>query len=371
MLRLLFALLLPLACATTVAAQSTGGALDLGTDRFRAGSEIRFDEASAGDVFFAGGDIDLAAPIAGSAHVAGHRVAVAAAVPGGLYALGRYIGVTAPAGSAMLAGYAVRVEAPVAGNLRAFGSRVVVAADVGGAALLVGREVEITGNIAGDVVLFADTLRFGPDARIDGRLTLYGDEGADLAVPASVVAPERVERRSIREDTRPGADFAPMSFAERIAAFGGGVLVLTVLGTLAASIVPRVVEQLRAIVAEAPWRTFGFGFLALSLLVGATILLVATVLGIVLAPFALIAAVLLAVTGYVVAVYLLGVWIVTRGDMLEPDTFPEFALTALAGAIVAGLLTLVPFLGWIVPPLLTLTGAGAIALALFGRRLGV
>jgi len=371
MFRILLALVLPLACVTAVAAQSDEGALDLGTDRFRANSEVHFDGEGAGDVFLAGSDIHLAAAISGSAHLAGHRVAVAAAVPGGLYGLGRYIDVTAAAGSATLAGYAVRVDAPVAGNLRAFGSRVVLASDVGGTALLAGRDVEITGSITGDVVLYARTLRFGPDARIDGTLTLYGDEGAALEVPAFVVAPDRVKRRAVVGDGRPGPGFTPMSLAERIAAFGGGLLALTVLGTLVASVAPQGVERLRAITANAPLRTVGFGFLALSLLIGATILLVATVLGIVLAPFALIAAVLLAVAGYVVAVYLLGIWIVTRGDMIEPDTFPEFALTALAGALAAGLLALVPFLGWIVPPLLTLTGAGAIALALSARTLDV
>jgi hypothetical protein len=371
MIRFLFAVLLPLAIATGADAQPEGGALDLGTDRFRAGSELRFDESGAGDVFFAGGEIGLAAPIAGSAHLAGRRIAVTATVPGALYAAGSDIEISADVGSATLAGYALRIEAPVAGSVRAFGSRILLGSTVGGTALLAGQEVEITGSIAGDVALYAETLRFGPDARIDGRLVLYGDDDAELTVPDSVAPPERVERRSIRDDRWQGPDFPPMTLAERLAAFGGGVLLLTALGTLAASVAPQAFDRLRTIVADAPWRTLGFGFLALSLLTGATILLVATILGIVLAPFALIAAVLLAVAGYVVAVYLLGVWIVTRGNMLEPDTFPEFALTALAGALAAGLLGLVPFLGWIVPPLLTLTGAGAIALALFGRRLGI
>lgn len=372
MLRPIIALLCTLVLATGATAQPEGGTLDLGTDRFRAASEVRFDEPGAGDVFLAGSEVGLAAPIAGSAHLAGKRVTVAADVPGALYAAGRDLEIAAPVGgAATLAGYEVRIAGPVAGNLRASGMRLILADTIGGAALLAGRDIEITGTIAGDVVIMARSLRFGPDARIDGRVTLYGDEGAELVVPASVAAAERVESRVVADHDRMDGRRMGLTFAERIAAFGGSVLVLTLIATLAVAIAPQGFDRLRALVGAAPLRALGFGFLALSLLFGAAFMLILTVIGIVLAPVALLAAVLLSIAGFVVAVYLLGVWIVTRGNMMEPDTFPEFALTALAGALAAGLLGIVPFLGWIVPPALALTGAGALTLATFGRRLGL
>jgi hypothetical protein len=371
MLRILSTLILSLTFATGAAAQSDGDAFDLGTDRFRAGSEVRFEASGAGDVFLAGERVTLAAPIDGSAHLAGRLIVVEGAVAAALYAMGYDLAVSAPVGgAATLAGYAIRVDAPVAGNLRATGMRVTLAADVGGAALLAGRDVEIEGTIAGDAVLAAETLSFGPDARIEGQVTLYSDDDVDLDVPASVAPPERIDRRSLAEYQGDERTYMRMTLGERIAAFGGALLVLTLVTTLAVTIAPQGFDRLRRLVGEAPWRALGTGFLALSLLFGAAFMLILTVIGIVVAPIALIAAVLLSIAGYIVAVYLLGVWLVTRGNMMEPDTFPEFALTALAGALVAGLLALIPFLGWIVPPALALTGAGALTLAAFGRRLG-
>ena len=97
-------------------------------------------------------------------------------------------------------------------------------------------------------------------------------------------------------------------------------------------------------------------------------MLAATVIGIVLAPFAVLAAVLLGFVGYVVAVYLLGAWAITRAGALEPDTFPEYALAGLVGAVIATLLSLIPLLGWFVILALTFVGVGAIVLSLFGHR---
>ena len=71
-------------------------------------------------------------------------------------------------------------------------------------------------------------------------------------------------------------------------------------------------SRLRAIVADGPFRALGAGFLTQSALIGAAVVLAATVIGVVLSPFAIVAAVLLGIVGYVVAVYLLGVWAITR-----------------------------------------------------------
>ena len=58
----------------------------------------------------------------------------------------------------------------------------------------------------------------------------------------------------------------------------------------------------------------------------------------------------------------------TQPGALEPDTFPEYALAGLVGAVIATLLTLIPLLGWFVMLALTFVGVGAIVLATFGRR---
>ena len=358
------ALLLPLAAA----AQDADDALDFGGDAYRAGGSVTFAAPGARDAFLAGERVDLAAPVAGSAHLAGRRVASDGAVGGDLYAIGADVRIAGPvAGAASVAGYDVEILGAIGGNLRATGSRVNLQGAVGGAALITGSEVEIAAPITGNAAITAETLSFGENARVDGRLTLFEPEGTTFAVPASVAPPDRIERHVIEDGPMIGHMVGPGWFAI-LAGLVFGMLLLAALATLAPTVAPNAVMRLREIVANGPFRALGAGFLAQSALIGGAIVLAVTVIGLVLAPFAVLAAILLGIVGYIVAVYLLGAWAVTRAGALEPDTFPEYALAGLVGAVLATLLSLVPFLGWFAILALTFVGVGAIVLATFGRR---
>lgn len=358
------ALLLPLSAH----AQATEDALDFGGDAYRAGGTVAFATPGARDVFLTGERVDLTAPVEGSAHLAGRRVSVEGAVGGDLYAIGADVRVAGPvAGSASLAGYDIELLAAVGGNLRATGSQIDVKGAVGGAALIAGSEVAIAAAIAGDASVTAETLTWGEGARVDGRLTLFQPDGVTFEVPASVAPPERIERREIEDGPMIGHLVGPGWFAI-VAGLVFGVLLLAVLAALAPTLAPGKVARLREIVGHGPFRALGAGFLTQSALIGAAIVLAITVIGLVLAPFAVLLAVLLGILGYIVAVYLLGAWAVTRAGALEPDTFPEYALAGLVGAVIATLLSLIPLLGWFVILALTFVGVGAIAIATFGRR---
>jgi hypothetical protein len=356
------------ACAPAVAQDADGGAFDFSGDAFRAGGAVVFAEPDGRDVFLAGERVDLAAPIAGSAHLAGRRVESAGAVGGALYAFGADVRVTAPvAGAATLAGYDVAVDADVGGNLRAAGSTVEVGAPVAGGALLAGERVVLGAAIAGDASIAAEQVSFGEGARVDGRLTILEDAGRPVDVPPSVAPPERVDRRIVEGRGRVAAAIGP-GWPAVAAGFVISVLIVALLAALMATLAPRRVGRLRAIVADGPFRALGAGFLAQSALVGATVLLALTLVGIVIAPFALIAAALLGFLGYLVAVYVVGVWAVTRAGALEPDSFPEHLLAAGLGALILSLVGLAPFLGWLALLAAGLIGAGAIAIAMLRPR---
>lgn len=347
------------------AASDDVDALDFGSDAFRAGGSVIFDSGGAGDVFLAGERVRVAEPVAGAAHLAGRRVEVAGAVGGNLYAMGADVGVDAPVGgNATLAGYDVGLRAPVGGNLRATGSQVVIAAPVGGAAIVSARSIELSAAIDGDAALAARTISLGEGAQVGGTLTLYESPEGSTIVPESVAPAVRIVRLPL--------DDAPM-----LDGIGGpswvaiglgvvlGALSLTIFATIIAALAPRSVARLGLIVADGPFRALGAGFLTQAALIGGAILFAVTVIGLVIAPFALLASVVVGLIGYVIAVYLLGVWAVTRAGALEPDTFPEYALTALVGAVIASLLTLLPFVGWLASIVLTLIGVGAMAIAAF------
>ena len=359
--------------AVPAQAQDGDGLFRFGGDVFAAGGALTIDAPDTDDVFAAGQRVDLTVPIAGSAHLAARRVAADAEVAGNLYAVGADVTVTAPvAGDATLAGYDVAVDAAVTGDLRAAGRHVRVAAPVAGSALLAGDTVALDAAVTGDASIDADALDFGPGARVDGRLLLYGDAAADLIVPDGVAAADRVERHP--EEPRPsfgsGPSSGPLPSGARgwlgiATGFVVGVLILAVLAFLAAIVAPAGMERLGDRIADRPFRTLGIGFLTLAALIGATVLAIMSIIGVLAAPAIMLATVLLCFVGYLVAVYLVGRAVLVWTGQLPPDTTPERALAALTGAAVVSVVALVPFLGWPLILLLTLAGLGALSVAWF------
>ena len=112
-------------------------------------------------------------------------------------------------------------------------------------------------------------------------------------------------------------------------------------------------------------RTVWIGFLTLSVLVGACVVAMLTIVGVLAVPVILLATMVLAFLGYLLTVYMVGRAVWTRLDQLPPDTIGERAVAALLGAAVVSLAGMVPFVGWPLLLLLTLAGLGAISVALF------
>jgi hypothetical protein len=338
-----------------------------GDDIFAAGAGVTIGAVGLDDVFAAGERVELTAPIAGTAHLMGRRVSSTAEIGGGLYAAGADVGVSAPvAGDAALAGYDVTVEGAVGGDLRAAARHLRVAAPVAGTALLTGETVTIDAAIDGDAAVTAEDLAFGPGGRIGGRLSLYGHNAGEIAVPATVAPAERIERHP--GEPRPGTAGSAAAaegpgWLAGIVGLALGVLVLAVLAFAVALFAPNAVERLAALTAARPFHTFWIGFLTLSALIGATVLAVATVVGILVAPALILAAGVLGFLGYLVAVYLLGRAVWSWVGRFPPDTLPERALAALVGAVLVTVIALVPFLGWISLMVLALTGLGAMSMA--------
>jgi hypothetical protein len=358
----LTALALLLVAAGPGAGQESRPGLVLGEDVYRAGGTVILAEEGVGNAFLAGERVRLGGGIDGSAHLAGRRVEVAAPVGGALYAAGMDLGVEAPvAGGATLAGYEVIVEAPVGGSLRASGVTVRVTAPVAGTAFLIGREVVLDAPVEGDVAISADALSFGPEARVGGRLVLWGDADRAAAVPEAVVPADRLELRE-----RPDPEPTPPAAAA--GGYAGAIAVLALLATFASIIAPIGMEVMRDAATARPLRTLGLGFITLSATVGAAFVVALTVIGLVLVPAVLLVAVLSGLAGYVVAVYMLGASLVEAARRREPEGLGARALAALTGAVIAGLVFLVPFVGWLFMLTAILFGVGALARAAFGPR---
>jgi hypothetical protein len=114
-----------------------------------------------------------------------------------------------------------------------------------------------------------------------------------------------------------------------------------------------------------PFRILWLGFLTQSAVIGAAVLFAMTVIGLLLVPAMVLLALAGGFAGYVIAAYSFGVGLMLAFGRLEPDSAGERAIAAGIGALAAGVIGLIPFLGWLFVLALVLTGIGAITARVF------
>ncbi|MDF1717567.1 MAG: hypothetical protein P1U75_12980 [Antarcticimicrobium sp.] len=366
-MRFLISVFLSVLLTSAALAGDDGRSLAIGGDAFRAGRSVSVSQMGRTDLFLAGEKVTAAADIAGTAHMAGRWVTLSGDAGGNAYMAGQDVTLNgAVAGNATLFGQEVTVQGPVAGNLRASGSELRIDSEIGGYALLAGERVTLNSVVAGDMALTARDVDFGPGARVGGTLTLYETTPGQLTVPASVAPEDRIERRKIK-DRGPlewGGGPEMVSWRGVLGGFLFGVLLVAGVAALIAALAPEMLAAMRRRILDRPGRTFGVGFVALSTLSGAGIVVALTGIGILLTPAFVLLALLAGFFGYVVGAYAFGVALLSAAGRTLPDSIGDRALAAGVGALVAGVIGLVPFLGWLFVLLMLLTGLGALAIRL-------
>ena len=355
--------LMPILCLLAAPAFAETAVLSIAQDRYEVGASVRFEGPAVTDLFMAGNRVVVAAAVAGSAHLAGRRVAVEAAVAGDLFAAGYGVQVSAPVGGdATVSGYEVTVG-PVTGNLRAVGAEV-SAGPVGGYALITGADVTLTGAIAGDAVLVADQIDFGPEAKVAGTLTIYAEDPAQITVPATVAPAARV--RIERQDSFDKGDWdqrmpVKLPVWRIISGFLTGVVISGLIAALVIAVAPKAVQNWRELALAQPGRAIWSGFLVTSALAGSGFVLMLTIIGVFLLPVMLIITCVAIFAGYALGSYVLGVGLWLAGGWPMPEGLVgKFGLACL-GAFVAGLAWAIPVAGWFFVLALTLMGIGTLA----------
>ncbi len=356
--------LLALFCVPT-ACLADDARLEFGGDQYVAGQNVTLATPVAHDAFMVGNQVDLGAPVTGNAHLAGANVTSGAAISGSLYAGGFSVAVTAPVAGAITAignSVAIRSPATVGGNVRLAGASVTVAAPVAGSALVSAQSANLDAAIGGDLTFYGETLSFGANAKVGGTLLIRAPK--PIEVPASVASPERVKYEVLANPDY--ASQAGNTAAGVVSGFWPSVwaasawwLLLFIVGVAFIALAPRLVGALQAASATRPFRNLGLGILAFAAALGLVPLAAMSLVGIVLLPFILLYIVVLCALGYVAGVFFVGLTIL-GALMPVGDTARKAAVLAIA-LIVAGLLGMIPFLGWLISLALTVFGIGLIA----------
>ena len=348
-----------------------------GGDVFTAGDSLIQTLEADRDVFAAGRSTTFFGRAGGDLHISGFDVKVDADVGEDAYAAGATVLMSGTVGKDLSAmGFTVRLEpgGRIAQNARLLGATVNVDAPIGGSLSVTGRDVYLNSVVAGDVSVLAKTLRFGPEARIDGRLTYTSD--SEIPIPESVISPDRVtfqeaDFERVQDEWERMRDMPAFpTFASMLFGFLISLLFFVVLGAIALGFFPRKLEAMRLSITNAFGQTVLLGVVGLSLLFGAIPVTALTVVAIPLVPVLVLAIVVAWTLAYGLGAYAVAtrLWFGLGGD---PDPGPGMRLLLLAAAIVAiALLNFIPFVGWVANYTLVLLGLGAITRALFNWIIG-
>lgn len=356
-----FLILITCLVAMPAWADDDSARFDFGGDAFRAGMSVTHDATGADDLFMAGDRVAGRADITGSAFFAGRKVAMSGAIGGDVYAAGEEVAIQGDvSGDASLLGRTVSV-AEVGGDLRVAASELQLGGNVGGNVIVTGSDVAFDAAIGGDVTLAAHNVDWGEAASIAGRLIIHEEKLGDLEVPERVASVDRIERREIEGRGVERQDEARRPhWRSSIGDFLFEVIVVAVLAALVAALLPtRLAEMQRRVLAR-PIHTLWLGFLSLSAVIGASILLTITIIGLPLVAALALLAFLGTIAGYAVAVYVLGVRLLLATGRPEPDSIGSRGTAAGTGAAAAAVIGLIPFLGWLFAIVLALAGIGAI-----------
>ena len=331
----LFPILVTCLFAIPVWADDDSAHFDFGGDSFRAGMSVLHDAAGTDDLFMTGDRVTGKADITGSAFLAGRKVTMEGAANGDVYAAGEDVAIQGDvSGDASLLGRTVSV-ADVGGDLRVAASELQLSGNVGGNAIIAATDVAFDATVAGDVTLGAERVDWGDAASIAGRLIVYEEEPGGLQVPQRVASVDRVERREAEKQAEPQR-----------------------------SLLPKRLAHMQRRVLSRPIHTFWLGFLSMSAVIGASVLLAVTIIGLPLVVVLVLLAVVGTIAGYAVAAYVLGARLLLAAGRPDPDSFRNRAVAAGTGALATAVIGLIPFLGWLFAVVLALAGIGAITVLL-------
>jgi len=360
--------LLALISLPAVADQQT---FTFGGDTYAAGQSIAIASPVLRDAFEAGNTVVLSAAVGHDAHLAGFDVQSNSDVGGNLYAAGFSVSVGGTIkGDITAMGNTVSVHTtqPVSGNVRAAAANFTLDSGADGSVLVTAETATINAPIKGDFSFYGRNLVFGTNAVVAGQVLIHAPKKVE--VPTSVAPADRVvftELTSPEYPTQVGqtAEMVAKAFWTAVWAAALWWVLLLVVGAAFIALSRPLTGSLETLSAVRPVRRVGLGLLAFAAVVGLVPVAGLTVVGLLLVPFVIIFAVIACSLAYIAGVYLIGHAIGSRFTSVA-TTGRKVAVLALS-LLLAGLLTMIPFLGWLISLGIVAYGFGVIAALIMTR----
>ncbi|WEJ56890.1 hypothetical protein [Devosia sp. FJ2-5-3] len=364
-------LTLAMSLLTACAALADEAKLTFAGDTFAAGQSSSAGTEVQRDAFVAGFDVKLGGSVGGDAHMAGFNVDANSPVGGDLYAAGFNVKVAQPVGGDLTAmGNDVTVEsgATIGGNARLSGAQVTVAGQITGAALIAADTLMLNTPVQGDFEFFGKKIEFGPKALLAGTVSVHAP--APIDIPASVASADRIRFEALETTDYAGeagktAEHVVRGVWPAVWAVGVWWASLAVVGTLIIALLPRAASALENKARTRSWATIGLGLVGFAAVLGMVPAAAFTLIGIILLPALIVCAAVMCILAYLAGVYLVGAR--TSAAFISLDTVWKRFAVLVGSIILAGLIGMLPVLGWLISLLLLIFGFGVVVRSLADR----
>jgi len=336
-------------------------AKDLDSNFFGAGNLVIITGDIEGDVFVAGNNISIRGDIKGDVFAAGSSIDISGNVNGSLRVVGSNINIRGRIHRNILSAAAnliIDEGAFIGGHITYAGASLVLNSPVLGNIDAVVQSMAISNEVSGNINLRMDTegssLSLMRGAILRKDLNYKAPSQVEIGEGVQILGETRFSpvEPKIKADKSKMFWFLKKFFlAMRIIGFFS--LFLT--GLLLIYLIPNVLNKVTASMKKKPWANIGIGFVVLVVSPVAGILLLFTVVGIPLA--------LLALFCYCVLIYLAKVMVSIGLGKLICDYFDwqvHKILSLLLGLLFFALISLIPFVGWLVAFILVLWAFGAL-----------
>ena len=332
-----------------LAGRSVRISANVADDVFAAGRDITFDSATVKNAIVAGYDVELRSGSVSDMITAAANVKIAGNIEDDLVAAAQSIRISSNGtigGDTRFAAETIDMEGRIGGNMRAAAAR-----------------ITITGKISGKADLLAERIVIASGASIDGDLIYRSDDEPEIADGAKIGG--KIRRVEIDKSNLSAIGFSVLgigmfiTFSWTVAMFLLIVIVQLAFPNLMAAAAGQLQTNL--------WSNLGRGITGLLLAIALTGLLFASLLAIPIGVALLFGIAVVWLLGLVTVSNYIGL-LIRRGKRVSANNKIAGQIGwAIAGAIVLGIITLIPFVGGTVAGLAIAGGFGAAAAELWKR----
>ncbi len=328
------------------------------------------------NLYTVGNFISINGDIEKSLYTAGNVITISGNIEGSVNAAGNTIVVRGNVGDSVHAGgSSVLIEGEIKEDLFLGGGNIIItkSASVGGDLILGGGNVEINGPIAGDILLgggnvtinskisgkvkaSVDQLKLGPLAEIEGNLNYTSPKEVEMDEGAKVLGEIEFNKKQIRKaglGKKSGTFSGILTLAfllKILMSIAAGLVLIYLLRNLSEKVIRGSLTRF--------WKNLGLGFSALILTPIAALIILITIIGAWVSGLIMVAYFLMLLLAGTLANIAFGSWLIKI--VKKKESYPINWQAVVIGVISLKIITLIPFIGWLVGLVFCLIALGAL-----------